>query len=144
MLWFLFALSFVIQIVAFIFAVMFNTESFYDLTGSLTFISLTIIGLFVNNTPSYQQYIAAIMIVIWTARLGAFLFVRILNSGGDSRFDEIKKSKLKFFLTWLTQGLWVVVTAAPLLVVISKSAKTRSVDVLEIIGIVVWAFGLIF
>jgi steroid 5-alpha reductase family enzyme len=62
------------------------------------------------------------MIVIWTSRLGGFLFIRILNSGGDSRFNEIKKSGMKFFVTWLTQGLWVVITAAPLLVLISKPA----------------------
>jgi len=118
--WFLCALSFGIQILGFLFSSIFKTESLYDLTGSLTFLSLTFIGLFVNNSPSYIQYMAAFMIVIWTSRLGAFLFFRILNSGGDSRFDEIKQSHLKFFVAWLGQGLWVIITASPLLVLLSK------------------------
>lgn len=87
LLWFLFALSFLIQIVGFFFAFICQTESFYDLTGSLTFISLTLIGLFVRNSPSYQQYVAALMILIWTGRLGIFLVIRIHKSGGDNRFD---------------------------------------------------------
>jgi len=144
LLWFLFILSFAIQIIAFVFAIVFNTESFFDLIGSLTYISLALIGLFVNNGPSWEQYVAAGMIISWAARLGSFLFMRILKSGGDSRFEEIKQSAMKFFVTWLLQGLWVAITASALFVVISKPAQSGGVDVLEIVGLVIWAFGLIF
>lgn len=84
------------------------------------------------------------MILLWTGRLGVFLFTRILGAGGDNRFDEIKKSKLYFFVTWMSQGMWVVVTSGPLLVLMTKKDISTSIQVLEIIGIVIWAFGLVF
>lgn len=47
-------------------------------------------------------------------------------------------------MTWLAQGIWVNITASPLLVVISKHAQIPKINPLEIIGVIVWAFGLIF
>jgi steroid 5-alpha reductase family enzyme len=36
------------------------------------------------------QVVVTLMVVAWSVRLGSFLFIRVLNTGKDSRFDEIK------------------------------------------------------
>lgn len=51
------------------------------------------------------------MVLVWTGRLGTFLFSRILQVGEDSRFRIIKKHGLRFFMAWCLQGLWVTITA---------------------------------
>ena len=61
------------------------------------------------------------MVSIWAFRLGYFLFTRILKAGEDSRFVEIKKTKLRFFYAWYIQGLWVVVTLSPLLAILTTN-----------------------
>lgn len=85
------------------------------------------------------------MVGVWALRLSLFLFIRILKRGEDSRFKEIKESKLKFFLVWFMQGLWVLLTMSPLLVIMTDDPATSfsgSLLWLEIIGLVVWAIGL--
>jgi hypothetical protein len=78
LIWLLNIYCFVVQIVAFIPASIFQTEKFYDLTGSLTYLSTLGLILNFNNNPSNKQKIAATLIAIWALRLGAFLFKRVL------------------------------------------------------------------
>lgn len=40
----------------------------------------------------WAQVCVTIMVLLWSARLGAFLFRRVLKTGKDSRFDEIKSN----------------------------------------------------
>ena len=83
-------LAFIIQWIAFIPAFIFQTEKFYDLTGSLTYISITAAALILSGSIDARSYILAGMVILWAVRLGTFLFRRILKSGKDSRFDAIK------------------------------------------------------
>jgi steroid 5-alpha reductase family enzyme len=119
LMWCLAIQSFAIQILAFIPALIFNTEMFFDLTGAITFISMAIVTIVTNNIPSLHQYVAAGMIVVWSGRLGSFLFMRILKVGEDSRFEPIKKDKIRFFVVWLLQGLWCIIPTSPLLVILT-------------------------
>ena len=44
--------------------------------------------------------INSILVVMWLTRLGSFLFNRILKDQVDTRFNEIKKSNLRFMGFW--------------------------------------------
>lgn len=145
LLWELTAYSFLVQIVAFIPAWLMDTEFFYDLTGGITFISITLIATLTNPNPTTQQYLAAAMVGIWSLRLTSFLFLRIMKRGEDSRFVEIRASTIRFFVAWLLQGFWVVVTMAPLLIVMTSKHKSslESVALSNVLGVVIWALGLI-
>jgi steroid 5-alpha reductase family enzyme len=107
------AIIHLIQIIAFIPAKIFNTEMFYDLTGSITYQLVITFCLLSSDYLTNKQIIAASLVVIWALRLGSFLFYRILKSGHDSRFFTIKKSAIRFFMSWFIQGLWVTLTAGP-------------------------------
>lgn len=36
------------------------------------------------------QVVVTLLVVAWSVRLGSFLFIRVLKTGKDSRFDELK------------------------------------------------------
>jgi steroid 5-alpha reductase family enzyme len=140
----LFALSvgiaFLIQWLAFIPAYFLQTEKFFDLTGSLTYISVTIIAVIFSKGADVRSILLAALVVIWAIRLGTFLFGRIRKAGKDDRFDEIKPSFFRFLNVWTIQGLWVTFTMAAALVAITTSAR-KELDGFAIVGFLVWVFG---
>ena len=89
----LFGLSFLIQWIAYIPSVTLKTEKFYDLTGSITYITIMLISIYLAslfNLLSIPKIIIAGAIIIWALRLGSFLFMRIHKAGEDKRFADIK------------------------------------------------------
>jgi steroid 5-alpha reductase family enzyme len=142
------AAAFAINWIAFIPANINKTEHFYDLTGSLPY--LTVIALAVvlsgvsdaSGEMSLRALLVSGMVVIWACRLGTFLFTRIRRDGKDDRFDEIKTNPIRFFLTWTLQGLWVVLTAACALAIITGGDQT-SMGVIGWLGALIWLSGFI-
>lgn len=132
--------AFGIQWLAFIPARVLQSERFYDLTGSITYIAVTLVAISVATTPSGVQWLIAIMIFLWAGRLGSFLFRRIHAAGGDQRFDRIKVSSSRFFVAWTLQGAWVVMTSCAALTAI-LSAEQPPVGAIYVIGAVMWTTG---
>ena len=132
--------AFAIQWLAFIPARLFQTERFYDLTGSITYIAVTLAAISAATAPSSAQWLIALMIFIWAGRLGNFLFRRIHAAGGDQRFDHIKVSSSRFFVAWTLQGAWVVMTSCAALTAI-LSAEPTAVGAIYVIGAVMWVAG---
>ena len=136
-------LAFLIQWLVFIPAYVFQTEKFFDLTGSITYISVTAIAVILGKVADGRSILLAALVVIWALRLGTFLFRRIQKAGKDDRFDEIKPSFIRFLNVWTIQGLWVTFTLAAALVAITTVNK-KELDVFAIIGFLVWVFGFAF
>ena len=132
--------AFGIQWLAFTPARLFKTERFYDLTGSITYIAVTLAAISAATAPSGAQWLIAIMIFIWAGRLGSFLFRRIHAAGGDQRFDHIKVSSSRFFVAWTLQGAWVVMTSCAALTAILSGEQT-AVGAIYVIGAVMWLAG---
>jgi len=135
-------LAFIIQWIAFIPAYLRQTESFYDLTGSLTFITVTIAAVVLTPTKDARSYLLLGMISLWAIRLGSFLFGRVRVVGEDRRFRELKTSFSRFLLTWTLQGLWVAFSLATALAAITASKKVE-LGVFAWVGLVVWLFGFV-
>jgi steroid 5-alpha reductase family enzyme len=131
---------FLIQWLAFIPSFIFQTEKFYDLTGSITYLTGVIIGILTVDQLDLRSIIIASLIGIWALRLGSFLFVRVFQDGGDGRFDKIKPSFSRFLLTWTLQGLWVFLTAVCALTALGNSGNVE-LGIIGIIGIAIWASG---
>jgi steroid 5-alpha reductase family enzyme len=133
-------LAFVIQWLVFIPAYFMQTEKFFDITGSITYISITLAALFFSADVDARSMLLAVLVVIWAVRLGTFLFGRIQKAGKDDRFDEIKPSFVRFLNVWTIQGLWVTFTAAAALVAITSTHRTE-LDLFAGIGFLVWILG---
>ena len=134
-------LAFFIQWILFIPAYIFQTEKFYDLSGSLTYISVVSFCFYSNYESSrinLGNIIISSLIIMWAVRLGSFLFIRIKKAGEDIRFREIKKSPSRFFMTWTLQGMWVSLCSACALAGIANGIEINSYFY---IGIIVFIIG---
>jgi steroid 5-alpha reductase family enzyme len=140
----LFALSvglvFLIQWIAFIPAYIFQTERFFDLTGSITYISVIIAAFFFGNDMDVRTILLSALVMIWAIRLGTFLFRRIQKAGKDDRFDEIKPSFIRFLNVWTIQALCITLTVAAALVAITTTTR-KELDLFTLVGFLVWAVG---
>ena len=133
---------FIIQWIVFIPSYLLSTEHFFDLTGSITFITVSILAFLMNDFKNLRQWIVLILILIWALRLGSFLFLRIRKAGEDSRFTTIKKDFSVFFLTWNLQGLWVLFTLFGALTILTSN-NNSNFGILDIIGVLIWIIGFV-
>ena len=133
-------LIFLVQWLTFIPAYLRQTETFFDLTGSLTYISITILAVLLSPVRDGRSYLLLALVLIWAARLGLFLYRRVHKEGGDGRFDEIKPSFIRFLNVWTIQGLWVTFTAAAALVAIT-TANRQPLGWVAWLGLPIWLIG---
>ncbi len=133
-------LSYVINWLVFVPSNIAQTEHYFDLTGSVTYVALTSVAVVASEDLDARSVIVAIMVVVWALRLGSFLFRRVRRDGRDGRFDRIKVDPLQFFMTWTLQALWVLLTLACALAIIT-GVERRALGWVGIIGIVVWVIG---
>lgn len=134
------AAAFVLQWLVFVPSFMARTERFFDLTGSLTYILVTLATLVLVGSWEPRRLLLAAVVLIWAVRLGSFLFGRVSRTGADDRFDEIKGSLPRFLGVWTIQGLWVSVTASAAWIALSSSAPL-GIDAFAIIGLLLWTIG---
>ena len=134
------ALAFIIQWIAFIPAYLWRTEKFFDLTGSITYITVMLVAVFLSPTMDSRSWLLFGMVAIWAIRLGSFLFLRIRAAGEDRRFREIKQSFARFLTTWTIQGLWVSFSLAAALAAITSEYRL-DLGIFALIGFLVWLFG---
>ena len=137
---FLISMAVLIQFLIFLPSFLFQTEKFYDLTGSLTYISVTSIAYFSLDNPTTIDTILYLYVIVWAGRLGIFLFRRINKDGKDVRFDKAKKKFFWFLQYWMGQAAWVVFTAGASILAILSPVEAE-LEVLAFIGIFLWWSG---
>ncbi|KAF2675711.1 DUF1295-domain-containing protein [Lentithecium fluviatile CBS 122367] len=120
-----------------------QTERFYDLSGSLTYLSCTAASLFLPylrakaagavtgglreylSAPApgqggwfWRQMVLSAAVGVWAIRLGSFLFKRITDDNGtDSRFDNIRTSPPTFLVAFFAQATWVSLCTLPVILI---------------------------
>ena len=136
-------LAFLIHWLFFIPAYLLKTEKFFDLTGSLTYISIMVYVVYTKNNLQEQlgSIILASLVILWAVRLGSFLFLRIKKAGEDKRFREIKTSFARFFLLWTISGMWVSFCSMCALTAIASNDGVI-VNKIFYIGLVTFIIGL--
>ena len=122
---FLISIAVLMHFLIFLPSFIFKTEKFYDLTGSLTYISVTSIAYFSLDNPTTTDTILFLYVIIWAGRLGIFLFRRINKDGKDERFDKAKKKFFWFLQYWMGQAAWVVFTAGASILAILAPIETE-------------------
>jgi hypothetical protein len=93
------AFCFALNWLVFIHAYAAQTERYFDLTGSLTYLSFVACAVALGSRDP-RALLLALLIGAWALRLGTFLFRRIRREGGDRRFDALEPSFPRFLLTW--------------------------------------------
>lgn len=133
-------LAFGIQWLAFIPAWLKQSEKYYDLTGSLTYLSVLALALVMSADYAPVSLLLSTLIGIWALRLGSYLFLRIRATGEDSRFRELKVHPVRFLMAWTVQGLWVCFSLAAALAAITAEHKV-ALGPLAWFGVAVWLLG---
>ena len=134
---------FFIQWILFVPAYVFKTEKFFDLGGSITYLSATnyiFINDYLTNGLNIGNILLSSLIMIWTLRLGYFLFNRVIKKGEDKRFKLIKLSPIKFFMTWTLQGMWVSICSLCALTAISSNSGVI-INSLFYLGLIIFILG---
>jgi steroid 5-alpha reductase family enzyme len=134
------AFAYLVQWIVFVPSYLAQTEHYFDLTGSLTYLSLALGVPLVIGTADGRVLILSALVAIWALRLGSFLFMRVKAQGSDGRFDTIKPSFTRFLMTWTLQGLWVFLTMAAALAAMT-SATRMPLGWIGYVGILVWIVG---
>jgi len=153
-------LAYSMQAAAAIPSIVFQTERFYDLSGSLTYISCTALSLSLPRLRAraasappppwnWRQVVLAAAVTAWASRLGAFLFARIGRDGGrDSRFDGIRGRAVALGLAFAAQATWVALCLLPVLAVNAIPARALAalppVMATDALGLAMYAGGLAF
>ena len=141
-------ISFVLHWIAFIPAYLARTEKFYDIAGTVAYLSVLATASYLtmissNNNLQLRSIIAIILVLIWALRLGLFLFVRVLKAGEDRRFREVKQNFSKFLVWWSVSALWVFLTAANALTMIINNVSFTD-DFYFYFGLSLWLIGFSF
>ncbi|KAF2468632.1 DUF1295-domain-containing protein [Lindgomyces ingoldianus] len=136
------ALAYGIQTAVAVPSIAAKSERFYDLSGSLTYLSCTALSLFLPylrarsagnvagglaeylSPPApgqgawwWRQAVLSVAVGVWATRLGSYLFQRITSDGHDSRFDSIRGSAVKFYAAFFAQATWVSLCLLPVIAI---------------------------
>lgn len=141
------ALSFIIHWLVFIPSYFFKTEKFYDITGTVAYISILLTTAYLINLVNdegilLRSIISIIFVMIWAIRLGIFLFKRVIKVGEDKRFEHAKKSFSKFLMFFNISALWVFLTIVNVLTMIINNSDSVT-DLFFIIGFTIVIIGFI-
>ena len=119
-----------------------KSEHYFDLTGTVTYLSVIAAAVYFTPDLSMRSKVVAVMVTIWALRLGIFLFTRVNRVGSDDRFDKIKVDPLRFFIVWTIQALWVMLTVACALAIITGGVE-KEIGAIGYIGMAMWVAGFI-
>lgn len=116
-----------------------RTERFYDLVGSVSFISSAALLGWLSR-PDAAGWIMLAAVIIWSSRMAWFLVGRIHRQGKDGRFDSIKTDPVRFLNAWMMQAMWAFLCLLPVSVRLNTDSQAGS-STLFWVGLVIWIFG---
>ena len=142
-----FASSYLIHLIAFIPSFLYHTEKYFDFIGMVAYLSGILVALLLvyqrDSYLSFRTISLALMVSLWSLRLGIFLFQRIILEKEDRRFREVKHSFSGFLQAWIISAAWVCLTAANAFTAIINNNR-ESVHLFFSIGFILWTIGFSF
>jgi steroid 5-alpha reductase family enzyme len=132
-----------------------QSDKVTDLLYSLSFAAASAVCLLVVDPGNRHAAGLTLMVLVWAARLGGYLFMRIHKMERDARFDEMRPNAWRLAGFWLLQAITVWIVLLPLLLVLGASnpppgglapdsaAATGSGGWLSLVGSGIWLAGLL-
>ena len=137
---FILIIAVLLQLIFFIPSFLIKTEKYYDLVGSLTYITTISLAYFSVENKTMIDSIIYFYVMVWALRLGIYLFRRVRNDGKDVRFEKAKRHFFWFLQYWMGQALWVSLTACAAIIAI-LSPEEDTLPVLAMVGMALWLSG---
>ncbi len=124
----------------FLHSYIYRTDIFFDLVGSLSFLSIGVISLLLIPNIDANQILVFFLLLFWSLRLGPFLFIRRLGANNDERLEEFFKSPLSLYFLWSMNSLWVFFTSLSMIIIFS-SPNENEFGLIQWLGLIVWVTG---
>ena len=124
----------------FLHSYIYKTDIFFDLVGSLSFLSIGVISLLLIPNIDANQILVFFLLLFWSLRLGPFLFIRRLGANNDERLEEFFKSPLSLYFLWSMNSLWVFFTSLSMIIIFS-SPNENEFGLIQWLGLIVWVSG---
>ena len=137
---FILIIAVLLQVIFFIPSFLLKTEKYYDLVGSLTYITTVSLAYSSVKDKTMIDSIIYFYVMVWALRLGIYLFRRVRNDGKDVRFEKAKRYFFWFLQYWMGQALWVSLTACAAIIAI-LSPEEDTLPVLAMVGMALWLSG---
>ena len=134
------SVSYLLHWIIFIPSFIGQTEHYFDLTGTISYITAIALGFYLNPSSDPRDLLIGVLITIWAVRLGAFLFLRVKKDGKDKRFTVMKTQFVWYLMTWTIGGCWVFITMAAGLAAITSNT-TVALGWPALIGTLLWITG---
>ncbi len=141
------AMAFVLFTLTWLLSLKLNNFSFVDVTWSYSLAVIAPIYALLGGGFTQRKVIAVTMAVLWSLRLGTYLFFRVKNHHPheDARYvvlrEKWKRSLAKsFFFFFQAQALLIVLLSVPVLLACMNSAP--QLNSIELTGALVWLIGL--
>ncbi|KAK1930332.1 hypothetical protein P3T76_014292 [Phytophthora citrophthora] len=130
-----------VQWLSALYAVPRQDERFFDVTGSATYALVSLLAYTSSGSVTWRESLLTVLVWLWCVRLGSFLFLRISECGEDKRFKAIRVNPLRFLGVWSIQGLWVLLTALPILLTLRHGVRDLRVSSMDVTGVLLWVLG---
>ena len=128
-----------LNMVFFVLAYFSRTDKLTDLGYSLSFILLMLYFVYVYDRLTPHAYLLMGMVVVWAIRLGVHLFMRVIITGKDGRFDGMRESFINFGSFWMLQAVSVWIILLPTLLFLIQ--KPEKLSVYSYLGLVIFLIG---
>ena len=136
------------MIFMFILAQLLNNNSIVDIGWGIGFILITSVLLLTKESADQKEIVLAAMILVWGIRLAFHIFSRARGKGEDFRYAQWRKDWGKnavlysFVKVFLLQALIMLFIALP--IIVEFSSNNYELNMFSIIGMLIFAFGLLF
>lgn len=133
----------ILQIIFFIYAALKKTDKVTDLSYGLTFVIAVVFSYLINiEYASLFKTILLILVSLWGVRLSIYLFIRILKTGKDKRFDGVREDFKKFASFWLLQAVSIFIILLPTTYILITK-EVMSMNWISSIGLVIALLGIL-
>ena len=87
-----------------------KTEKLFDLAGQIGVYTMTLYSFYIAREARLRprQVVVTGLCLVWSFRLGYFLFMRFLERKADFRFVEARTKYGYHLFAWTSQGAWYV------------------------------------
>ena len=132
--------SLLINIILYLPAYYYQTDTLTDISYALTFILLSIKA-FLSSDLSFASWLLLFMHLTWALRLGSYLGLRIHVMKKDNRFDKMRNNKWQFLGFWVLQAITVYLVMLPGILFFNSTNNGLNIGML--VGFIFWLTGLI-
>jgi steroid 5-alpha reductase family enzyme len=121
------------------------TPALPDFAGGTNFVIVAVLTLGLSATHTARQVVASLLLAVWALRLSGFLLFRILKTGADRRFDDMRGQFWSFLGFWVFQMVWVWTVGLPVTILNSPNMTRHDMPTFgtaaDILGVIMWTVG---